>query len=282
MKRILYIILISFATFSCEDVIEVETPTEDPRLIVDAIIRIDVSEPITYPTVKVSETNSFFGQIPPVGLQQISLFNLEENNYTILLETEPNSGIYSHPDGVGTEWFMSGEMLLQIDFEDEYYLAYTTFVPSVPINSLTQGDNTLFDEDATEVIINYTDVGDREDYYVFDFGYSEFFASEDTFYDGQEFEFSNYYEDVNPGDEVNISILGASERLYDYMNQILEQSGASDFGAFQTPTVTVRGNLINATNIDNIDNYNNVELSDNFALGYFAIVQEYKASLIIE
>ncbi len=281
MKKIIYI-LICFISFACEDVIEVDTPTEDPRLVVDAIIRIDISEPIIYPTIKVSKTNSFFGEIPPAGLQQISLFNLDTNGFIILTEVQPESGIYQKQDGVGIDFLTSGEILLQIDFEDEYYVAYTTFAPAVPINSLEQGNNTLFDEDDIEVIINYTDLPDREDYYVFDFDFDNFLASEDTFYDGQEFEFSYYYDNLEPGDEVNISILGASERFYNYMNQIIEQSGAVDFGSFQTPALTVRGNVFNVTDIDNFDNFNNVNLSDNFALGYFAIVQEFKDSLIIE
>jgi len=66
------------------------------------------------------------------------------------------------------------------------------------------------------------------------------------------------------------------------MNLLIDQSGQQDVGVFATPSVTVRGNFINATNIDNIDNFDNVDQSDNFALGYFAIVQENKSSFIVQ
>ena len=64
------------------------------------------------------------------------------------------------------------------------------------------------------------------------------------------------------------------------MNQIIVQSGG-DQGPFQTPAATVRGNIINVTGIDNDEVVDNVERSDNFALGYFAIVEEYTDSITI-
>jgi hypothetical protein len=64
------------------------------------------------------------------------------------------------------------------------------------------------------------------------------------------------------------------------MNQIIVQSGG-DQGPFQTPAATVRGNIINISGIDNNEIFDNVERSDNFALGYFAIIEEYKDSIII-
>ena len=265
---------------SCEDVIEVEVPSEEPRIIIDALIRVDVSNPLTNVRIKVSETNSFFGTIPPAGIQQITITGLENGFNAILLEEEPGSGIYSKE--VGTEAFIAEEMFLQIDFDNEYFVAFAEFVPAVPIDNIEQGDDFLFDEDDTELIVTYTDDPDRTDFYLFDFDFDNFLATEDTFYNGQEFSFSYFYEDdLEPGDEVDISIMGIDEPLYDYMNLLIEQSG-EDFGPFETPAVTVRGNIINATTIDNINNFNNVNTSDNFGLGYFAIVEEYKETFIIE
>ena len=65
------------------------------------------------------------------------------------------------------------------------------------------------------------------------------------------------------------------------MNQLIVQSGG-DQGPFQTPSATVRGNIINVTNIDNIDSFDNVEDRDNFALGYFAVCQTFRDSIVIE
>lgn len=65
------------------------------------------------------------------------------------------------------------------------------------------------------------------------------------------------------------------------MNLLIEQSEGG-FGPFETPSLTVRGNFINATNIDNDNNFDNVGDPNNFALGYFAIVQEFKQTIVLE
>jgi hypothetical protein len=75
--------------------------------------------------------------------------------------------------------------------------------------------------------------------------------------------------------------MGIDRDFFNYMNLLREQSEGG-FGPFSTPAVSVRGNLINATDINNNDNYNNVNNPDNYALGYFAIVQEYKGFVVVE
>ena len=75
--------------------------------------------------------------------------------------------------------------------------------------------------------------------------------------------------------------MGVDEAFANYMNKLIEQSEGA-FGPFETPAITVRGNIINATTIDNENNFDNTNTSDNFALGYFAIVQEDKQTIIVE
>ncbi len=279
----LTVFLASWILSSCEDVIEVDPPSEAPRLIVDALIRVDINENFTNVIVKVQETNSFFETLPPANLNQITLVNLTNppsGDEPILFEESP--GVYSRM--FPTNELMTDEYVLQINFEDnEIYLAFASFVPTVDINSIEQGDETLFDEDDTEVILSFTDFPDREDYYLFDFDFNNFITAEDTFFDGQEFEFSYFYDElIESGDQVEISILGVDESLYNYMNLLIDQSGEFDIGAFATPAVTARGNIINATDIDNIDVQDNLENPNNFALGYFAIVEERKQTFTFQ
>ena len=285
MKKLKYLLLVGLgllALVSCEDVIEVDTPTGDRRLIIDALVRIDTSEVFTEVRVKVSETNGFFETIPPANLQQITLSNLDNPlpDAVVLLEESPGSGVYIKV--LETAALTQDRWLLQIDFEDEFYLAESTFTPSTPIDMLEQGDGFVFDDDDTEVIITYTDIADQDNYYVFDFGFGEYIASEDTFYQDQQFSFSYFYDDpLEVGTEIPISILGADAEFYNYMNQLIEQS-EDDLNPFQTPTLTVRGNFINATDIDNDGTFNNLGNEDNFALGYFALVQVFTDSIVIE
>ena len=130
--------------------------------------------------------------------------------------------------------------------------------------------------------ITYTDDPKRTNFSVFEFGFGEYFGSEDTFYRGQPFSFSYFYDEkFDPGTELEISILGADQEFYNYMNLLVEQSD-DDFNIFDTPVATVRGNVFDITDLDNIDVFDNVNRPDSFALGYFAIVEEYKATLTIQ
>ena len=67
-KKIYPFILIILATlfFSCEDVVDIDVPEGEPRLIIDAIVRVDTTEAFTEVRVIVKETNSFFESLPPL------------------------------------------------------------------------------------------------------------------------------------------------------------------------------------------------------------------------
>ena len=287
MKRCVYLfslITVLVTITSCEDVIDVDLPTEAPRLIIDALIRVDTMQTTTLVTVKVSETNSFFESLPPANLQQITLVNLDfplgGTDPPVLNEVESGSGIYSRL--FPTEYLTQGRLFLQVDFEDKFFVANAQFVPTVPIDSIEIGDGILFDEDDTELIVTFTDDPDRDDFNLFDFDFGNFLVTEDEFYQGQQFSFSYFYDEILvAGDEIEVSIMGTDEQFGKYMNKLVEQS-EGDFGPFETPSITVRGNFINATNIDNEGTFDNTGDSDNFALGYFAVVQEFKETVIIE
>ena len=283
-KHIFLLAIIFTLTIGCEDVIEVDLNTEPPRLTVDAVIRLDTSNNITTARIKVGLSSSFFETNQNVAVDQIQIQNLGyegtgplDQNFIIFREVE--TGIYEGTKN--TSFFTSGELILTIRYNDELFLATTTFAPSVPFDDIVQGDATLFSGDETEVVVSFTDTPDQSNYYVFDFGFNEYLVSEDEFYPGQPFEFSYFYDDIEPGQSLEISILGANESFYTYMDQLIVQAGGNQ-GPFQTPVATVRGNVINVTGIDNITVTDNVERTNNFALGYFAVVQEFKQTITIE
>ena len=164
MKNI--IILIScFITFGCQDVIEVDLPTEEPRLVIDALIRLeDMDSPSVLVQIRASLTSSFFEEVPPAQLQEITITNTESGAILNLEESIPDTGIYEN------EWDLQeltqGELELNIEYSGQTYLAKTKFVPTVPLDSLEQGTTTLFGDDETEVILTFTDNGERDDYYL--------------------------------------------------------------------------------------------------------------------
>lgn len=273
---------------SCEDVIEVDLDTEEPRLVLDALIRVDLNRQTVPVIIKASTTASFFEEPQPAKLDVLYLFFEESNSAIHLFELEPGTGIYQpsenevDPDEISTELLSSQSVILSASYKGENYFARTKFIPTSPIDNISQGEGGIFNGDETELMVTFTDVLDREDYYLFDFDKNEYLPNKDTFFDGQTFEFSFFYENEIPsGEELNIRILGIDEDFYNYMNQIIVQSGNNN-GPFETPAATVRGNIFNVTEIDNIDNFDNVFLPNNFPLGYFAICQSFSYVFTIE
>ncbi|MDO6472004.1 DUF4249 family protein [Maribacter sp. 1_MG-2023] len=285
---------------SCEDVIDVELPENEPRLIVNGVIRVDETKEFLPIEILFTESSSFFEENTIASIESAIIYYgtpnldapeiLEGGGVSNLIELEPGSGIwvpdptFDSDQRIRISNINEGDVFqLIIETNYEQYFATTTYVKSVPIDSLEQGDQTLFSGDETEVIVTFTDRAGSDDYYVLDLDFGEYLVTEDKFYQGQTFVFSYFYENnlgLNTSSVIEISLLGADKTFFNYMNQIIVQSGG-DQGPFQTPAATVRGNIINITGIDNDEVFDNVERSDNFALGYFAIVEEYKDSIVI-
>ncbi|SNZ00635.1 DUF4249 family protein [Flagellimonas pacifica] len=299
MKKFIPFLFFVFALISCEDVVQIDVPQEEPRLIINGIIRVDESKVFVPVEIKVTETNNFFGETPVTQLENALIIygqpnpdapELLDNLATsALAESPPGSGIYIPDPTFDVDQRIQTASLLPntiftllIDHKGRSYAARTPYSKTTPIDNLVQGDETLFDEDDTEIKITFTDALDEDNYYVFDFGFGEFLALEDEFIDGQQFEFSYFYQkDLEPNQEVEISIMGADQQFFNYMNLLVEQT-QNDGGVFETPAATVRGNMFDVTDLDNIDLLDNVEQPNIFPLGYFAVVQEYKQAITIQ
>jgi len=165
---------------------------------------------------------------------------------------------------------MTEDIELVIEYQEERYTATATMQYTVPIDSLEQGTGTLFSGDETEIIVSYKDPAITTDYYLFDLDFNFFLLSDDRFYQGNSFSFSYFYDDLESGSILDISILGIDKAFYDYMNIVVAQTGQDTGGPFQAPPAEVRGNISNTTN------------PENYPLGYFAIAQEYSASITTE
>lgn len=291
--KLVILVTVFLSLFSCEEVIEIELESEEPRLIVDALIRVDTSQEYTEANIRVSLSTSFFDEIQPAILDEIRIEN-SESGISIPYEPVPGEpGLYQ-PFSNGISPVVNHKIittvllntsdvyLLSIRYQDDLFVANTSFVPTSDIDFTFQGEGGIFNEEDTEVVIAFTDTPSQKDFYVFDFGFGEFITSEDEFFEGQQFSFSYFYDaNLEPGDEISISILGAEESFFDFMNGLLEQSQQGSNGPFQTPTATVRGNILKSEGANNTE-ITSADRIDEFALGYFAIAQEFKSLLVIE
>ncbi|MBW8241200.1 DUF4249 domain-containing protein [Muricauda oceani] len=297
MKKLLTFIFIALILGSCEDVVDVDLSETESKLVVDAVLRVDKEQQFINVRIGLRTSSIFFEENQPVQAENVTISYGQLNDEgtfdnlstSSLVEETPGSGIYIPDPNLPTDQRIptsAAELgtvfILEIDYEDKYYFAQTEYAPTVPIDNLEQGDEVFFDEEQTEVKVTFTDDGSTDNFYVFDFMFGEFQTVEDEFFQGQQFEFSFFYdEETQPGDEITVSILGATRGFYNYMDLVLEQTGNGG-GPFQTPVATVRGNVFDITGSENVTVIDDVESPNDFALGYFAVVQEYRRSLIIE
>ncbi|MBO0329595.1 DUF4249 family protein [[Muricauda] lutisoli] len=297
MKNLMAYMLIVLFLGSCEDVVDVDLPEVETRLVVDGLLRVDKSEEFVDVRITMRETSVFFDENQPTQVESavIGYGVLNDNGlfeslaFSNLTEEAPGTGVYvPDPDFTTDQRIRTAAaepnvtFILQVTHKGKQYFAQTKYAPTVPLDNLEQGDDTLFDEEETEIIVTFTDDGDNDNFYVFDFMNSEFQTVEDEFFQGQQFEFSYFYdENLEVGQDITVSILGATEDFYNYMDLILEQT-ENNGGVFQTPVATVRGNVFDVTGLDNVTVLDNVERPNDYALGYFAVVQEYTATLTIQ
>ncbi len=268
MRNLIYFIICTLMLTSCQEVVDVDLPTADPRLNIDATFALDGTINNVEGAVKLSLTGSFYDKkLPPVIDAIVYITEMETGERIIFTELE-NSGNYVPP--VFSDFPRPNTTYkLTVIYNNETYEGTATMIPSVPIDSLVQGDVTLLN-DETEIIVSFTDKENRSDYYLFDLDFNLYLTTYDQFYQGQKFTFSYFYEDIEPGKKITVKINGVDEQFYNYMNIVISQSGQNDVGPFPTPPATVRGNMVNITN------------PDNYALGYFAISEAHSISLIIE
>ena len=293
MKQAITILLCAILFFSCEDTIDVDLPEVETRLIVDGLVRVDKSQDLVDVKIKLRESSNFFEENQPTQAESVLIYYgkptsgglFEDISFSTLVEKDLGNGIYVpnlEQDQIRTAFVEPGVVfILQITHQGKRYYAQTEYAPTVPIDNLEQGTDTFLDEEETEIIVTFTDNGDEDNFYLFDFMNSEFLVVEDEFFQGQQFSFSYFYDDeITTGETVTVSILGATEEFYNYMDLVLEQT-ENNGGVFQTPVATVRGNVFDITGLDNINLFDNVERPNDYALGYFAMVQEYTATLTI-
>ncbi len=260
MKKTIYLLAILFIAVSCEDEIEVEVPTGETRLVIDATFEYFQNETpaVVEGGVKLTLSAPFFNNnVPTVSDATVFITNLSDNTVISFIESE-ESGFFIP---FSTNFIPEFNTLYQltVQYNNETYIAKTQLVPTVPIDNIKQGDATLFDGDETEIIISYTDDASRDDFYFFDFDFNLFLTGEDRFYQGKSFSFSYFYDKMVADKDITIKILGIDEQYYNYATLLIEQSDQGGGNPFQVPPAVLRGNIINTSN------------SNNYPLGYFTL-----------
>jgi len=270
MNKLKYILLL-LLIFSCEDPIDVNLNTEEPRLVIDASINWLKGTTGNLQQIQLSLTAPYFDEnIPPANDAIVLITN--SNNDTFLFSEIGNTGLYEN-NSFQPE--INETYTLTIDYNGEIYVGTETLTSVVPFDFIEQNNNGGFTGEDVEIKAYYTDPIDEENYYFFEFTSTlplipTLEVYEDRFTNGNQI--FGYYteEDLQTGEIVNVKNYGISQRFYNFMFVLLQQNNEEGGGPFETQPATVRGNMANTTN------------SENFPLGYFRLSEVDEAEYVVE
>ncbi len=276
MKYIKQIAIIACLIFaSCEDVIDVAVPTAAPRLVVEASLDWEKGSIGNNQTIKLKTSTPYFDTTTNNIVTGATVKVTNNNSGAEFTFTDQNDGTYTTSVFIPV---VNDTYTLEIVYNGENYQASETLKSVSDINRITQSLEGGFDDEVLDVTLFWDDPADEENYYlvrVLEVGDLFPFLEEisDEFINGNEIDdffekdddADDPTEEFNPGDTVDISLYGISERYHNYMQLLIEQydSGGDPFSSV---AAEIRGNCINTTT------------PDNYAFGYFRLTQVVKAS----
>ncbi len=223
MQRLIYILFLLVSFSSCEDVIEVELETAEPRLVIDAPLNWFKETIGDSQFIKLSLTAPFFSNdiLPATGA---TVTITDSNNNTFNFTEIENSGVY-RTDSFIPE--INGHYNLTILYNNEVYTASETLIPVTPIEFVEQKNDGGFSSDEIEIKTYYTDPEGTKNFYLFEFINNtlktiNLEVYDDEFTDGNQIFAFHSNKDLEPGDELIIRNSGISERTYEYLNILLQ------------------------------------------------------------
>nr|WP_317632682.1 DUF4249 domain-containing protein [uncultured Flavobacterium sp.] len=270
MKNILkYIMLfaLGFGFLSCEDVVELDLQTAPEKLVIDAFIKVDITQNNDQ-TIKLSKTRAFYSNtnIPVLNAQVWITDNL--NNRYDFYDNSQN-GNY-----VATNFVMdlNNFYTLNVLVDTELYQATANFFNTPNIDEVEQNPNGGFSGEDLEIKIWHNDNIATANYYQLienSTNYPEYKLSSDEFYNGNRNSFLIFDDELESGDSFEVVLSEVSREYYEYMNRILSVSQNSG-NPFASPIGEIRGNILNVTN------------PENYPLGYFSLQNLKEQTVIVE
>lgn len=253
------IILLTFAFISCEEVVNVDLDTAEPRLVIDA--------PLVWPKgtegrdqyITLSLTAGYYDpEVSRVTQASVSVTDEAGNTFTFVQQEVP--GRYECHNFIPV---INGKYFLTIFYQGERYQGEEVLYAVPGFDRTSQSEGGGINGDDVEVKAYFTDPVGVRNYYLSKKeatgrAIPEYSSFEDKFFDGnQVFDlFSD--EDLSSGDRVTFTLFGISRRQQEYLVRLLNATGGNPF---QPVPGVVKGNMINTT------------VPKHYPLGYFSISQ---------
>jgi len=262
MKKIyIWTLLIVLLFSNCEKVVDIDVPTIEPKLIIDASFEVLFNAtPVTANVVvKLKLSTDYFDEtIPTVSDAVVFLTNTIDSSVINFSDVNLNGNFTPIINFIPKDAI---EYELTVIYKSEIYKGTATKVKSTQIDNAMQGDETLFSGKEIEIKVAFKDNVDTENYYLFNFTNNLFLPLEDRFFNGTNYNFSFFYQEdeIEVPTNVTVTMSGITKDYFTYFRILQNQSGTSGGGPFQSVPSSLLGNVINTTN------------EANFPLGYFHI-----------
>ncbi len=259
--------VISLLFMSCTDVIDIEVSEATPRLVIEASMDWEKGTLGNFQVVKLRMSTPYFDNLVETLVTGASVKVINDADQTEVQFTDMNNGNYSTDNFVPV---MGQSYTLMVNYDGDLYLASETMTSVSVISAVFQSTENGFLKDALEVNIEFFDPEGIENFYLSKFQrrgdkFQTLIDIKDEFTDGNKM--SIFYEKIEdedtgetefePGDVVDISLLGLSEPYYNYIKLLIQQSQGG--GPFSTIPAEIKGNCVNQSN------------PENYAFGYFRL-----------
>ncbi len=262
--KLIFGLLFSLSLTSCETVVDIDLPTAEPRLVVEANLDFTIQPQASEQMIRLSLTTDYYSKEIPKAHQ--ALVTVESSTGEVYTFTEKGqTGEYYCGNFTAN---LKDTYKLHIVYENEIYEATEKLMEVPKIIEIEQKITKIFSDDIYQIITYFQDNPDEDNYYLVRYElegeknvYSVF---KDEFSQGNKMETSYFNDELEIGDTLHIRLYGISKSYYNYMNTLLgiiEGGG----GPFEVPTGQVRGNIQNLTH------------EKQYPLGFFRITQ-YEAA----
>lgn len=249
--QLLFILMTMILLVSCEDVVELDLPEAEKKLVVDGWLTNESD----LKTVKLSLTGPYFDNSPTprvVGAavsvidNKGNLFTFQETAdglYQSSFTLEPGS-IYSLQitTAEGKEYISAGEMLTAVPPIDSLYFLFKK--------------KTSFEDEGYFVYVNLKDPAGEKNFYRWKYYINGVYQNKaeniifetDELVDGNDINDIQFnWEPLAEGDVVKIEQISISENAYHYL-RVLKEQLLGGGGTFSTPPAPVKGNMTSKTN----------------------------------
>ena len=256
-NRVGALLIITGLLNSCTDVIDVKVPNGGARLVVDASINWQKGTSGETQTIKLRESTAFFNSNPDVPLTGASVTVTKENDGAIFVFSDENNGSYTTTDFVPE---IGASYTLKILYSGNSYTATETLIAAPVINRIEQTIEGSDGDTEIQLQVFFDDAGDVENYYLGEFTPSNLplpslAVISDEFTDGNENYIENDNENYGAGVTVGINVYGISQRYYNYLNILIQQSGTDENGPFPTTPVQLKGNCTSVNSNEEVLGY---------------------------